>query len=63
MRPQYQRECDAQKPYPACPARSERLTVSRDIPQGTGVASAIHMSSNHDGHAAPRVRIAWHSRR
>lgn len=31
------------------------------MPQGTGVASVIHMSSNQDGQSVARVRIAVHS--
>jgi hypothetical protein len=51
---QYQRECAAQYPYPAHPASSDRLTVSREAPQGTGVASISRTWSCHDG--------AWRAR-
>jgi hypothetical protein len=53
--PQYQRECEAQKPYPASPANAERFTVSRGVPHGTGVASNSRRSSAPDGHADPFV--------
>jgi hypothetical protein len=31
------------------------------MPQGTGVASVIHRSSNQDGQHEAKTRIAWHS--
>jgi hypothetical protein len=52
--PQYQRECDRQYPYPASPASSDRRTVSREVPQGTGVASISRAGSCQDGDWRPR---------
>ena len=45
--PQKKRECEAQYPYSAHPARSERFVVSRDRPHSTGVESTTHTSSVH----------------
>nr|WP_160159979.1 hypothetical protein [Streptomyces sp. SLBN-115] len=44
--PQWNREWPARHPWPAHPAGSERFTVGRDIPQGTGVESTIQQSSS-----------------
>lgn len=44
--PQKDRLWEAQFPYSAKLARSDRLAVSRDRPHSTGVESAIHTSSN-----------------
>lgn len=38
-RPQKNREWEAQYPYPAQPAMSERFTVGRERPHSTGVES------------------------
>jgi hypothetical protein len=46
--PQKNREWAAQYPYPACPARSERLTVSRDAAHGRGVESTRRTRSCQD---------------
>ena len=43
--PQKNRDWLAQCPYSAHPARSERLTVSRERVHSTGVESITHMSS------------------
>jgi hypothetical protein len=43
--PPYQRECAAQYPWCAHPASSDRRTVSRDVPHGTGVASVSRTGS------------------
>lgn len=56
-RPQKYREWLAQYPYPAQPARSERCTVGRDIPQGTGVESTIQVLSNQKSLSWARSRI------
>src|SRR5699024_3967062 len=44
-KPQKNLEWEAQYPYSAHPARSERLTVSRDRAHSTGVESMTHTSS------------------
>ena len=40
-------------------ASSERLTVSRLWPQGTGVASSSRHWSHHDGQATAKTRRIW----
>ena len=50
----YQRECAAQYPQAAHPASSDRRTVSREAPHGTGVASISRTWSCHNG--ASRAR-------
>ena len=44
--PQKNRECEAQYPYGAQPARSGRLTVSRDRPHSTGGESTCAPASS-----------------
>jgi hypothetical protein len=44
-KPQKYRECDAQYPYSAQLAKSERWAVSRERPHSTGVESTTHTSS------------------
>ena len=55
--PQKYRECEAQYPYCAHPARSERFTVSRDRPHSTGVESTTETSSAHSEVSAASTRI------
>src|SRR6478609_9837086 len=56
--PQKYRLCEAQYPYSAKPARSERLAVSRERPHSTGVESAIHTSSPNMLVRVPSARIS-----
>jgi hypothetical protein len=56
-RPQKYRECEAQYPYSAHPARSERLAVSRELPHSTGVESTTHTSSVQIVVPAARTRM------
>ena len=44
-KPQKNREWEAQYPYSAHPAKSERFTVSRERAHSTGVESTTHTSS------------------
>src|SRR5262245_42577800 len=55
--PQKYREWEAQYPYCAHPARSERLTVSRDRPHSTGVESTTQTSSAHSEASVASTRI------
>src|SRR6476660_2673794 len=56
--PQKYRLCEAQYPYSAKPARSDRLAVSRDRPHSTGVESAIHTSSSNMLVRVPSARMS-----
>lgn len=51
-------ECEAQYPYPAQPARSERLTVGLDRPHSTGVESTTQVGSDHGSVSAATTRMA-----
>ncbi len=51
----------AQYPYSAHPARSERLTVSRERPHSTGVESTIHTSSLHTEVSVASSRVTRRS--
>src|SRR3984957_3401149 len=55
--PQNQREWEAQYPYCAQPARSERLAVSLERPHSTGVESTTQTSSAHRLVPAARTRM------
>jgi len=52
---------EAQNPSPPVPPMSERLTVSRKAPHGSGVASISRRLSHHDGLTRARWLIAWAS--
>ncbi len=43
----------------AQPASSERSTVSREVPQGTGVESSRRSRSHQEGVRPARWRMAW----
>ena len=60
--PQNQRECEAQYPYCAHPASSERLTVSRERAHSTGVESTTQTSPDHRLVLAARTRVQCRTR-
>ena len=57
-RPQKNRECEGQYPYPAQPARAERRTAGRERAHSTGVESTTQARSPHRSVSWARARIA-----
>ena len=58
LKPQKNRECEAQYPYSAHPARSERCTVWRELAHSTGIESTTHTLSVATLVSAPSIAIS-----